>query len=106
MTIFGKGTPTADRHVRRMIAAAVGLCLLVVTLQPMGVGAAPLRSVATLAGDIPLSGDWDGNGTTTIGVFRAGTWFLRNSNSPGGVDVTFSWGAPGDIPVVKLARDS
>lgn len=54
--------------------------------------------------DIPLSGDWDGDGTTTIGVFRivsgAATFFLRNSNSAGFADVSFSFGAPGDIPVV------
>ncbi len=54
--------------------------------------------------DIPLSGDWDGDGTTTIGVFRivsgTATFFLRNSNSAGFADVSFSFGAPGDIPVV------
>ncbi len=54
--------------------------------------------------DIPLSGDWDGDGTTTIGVFRivsgTATFFLKNSNSAGFADVSFSFGAPGDIPVV------
>jgi hypothetical protein len=61
------------------------------------------------AGDVPVVGDWDGNGTTTVGVFRpAGTpfnqttegqWLLRNSNSAGDPEITFVHGAPGDVPV-------
>ena len=53
-----------------------------------------------LRGDVPVTGDWDGDGRDTPGIFRDGTWFLRNSNSPGGVDITFSWGATGDYPIV------
>lgn len=52
------------------------------------------------AGDIPLSGDWDGDGTHTLGIFRNGTFFLRNSNDFGFADVEFPFGAPGDIPIV------
>ncbi len=39
--------------------------------------------------DIPLAGDWDGDGTTTIGVYRPSTctFFLRNSNTTGPVDI-------------------
>jgi hypothetical protein len=61
-------------------------------------------------GDLPVVGDWDGNGTTTIGLFRpAGSpsnnttedqWLLRNSNSTGNADLSFSYGGPGDQPVV------
>ena len=29
-----------------------------------------------MAGDIPVVGDWSGNGTPKIGVFRNGTWYL------------------------------
>lgn len=50
--------------------------------------------------DIPVMGDWDGNGTRTPGVFRNGAWYLRNSNTQGGVDITLVFGSPGDIPVV------
>jgi peptidoglycan/xylan/chitin deacetylase (PgdA/CDA1 family) len=50
-------------------------------------------------GDRLVSGDWDGNGTTTPGVVRGNTWYLRNSNSPGPADVVFVYGAPTDRPV-------
>ena len=37
--------------------------------------------------DLPVTGDWDGNNTTTIGVVRPESnnwrWLLRNSNSGG-----------------------
>ncbi len=59
-----------------------------------------------VTGDIPVTGDWNGNGTTKIGVFRNGTWFLNVSGTgawnpaPGGTDVTYpSFGRAGDIPV-------
>src|SRR5690348_9397307 len=32
-------------------------------------------------GDLPMAGDWDGNGTFTPGVVRGNTWFLRNSDT-------------------------
>jgi hypothetical protein len=52
-------------------------------------------------GDIPITGDWDGNGTTTIGVYRpsTSTFYLRNSNSGGPSIGGFGFGSPGDIPV-------
>jgi FtsP/CotA-like multicopper oxidase with cupredoxin domain len=59
-----------------------------------------------VAGDIPVTGDWNGTGKTNIGVFRNGTWFLNVSGTgawnpaPGGTDVTYpSFGRAGDIPV-------
>lgn len=54
-----------------------------------------------LPGDIPITGDWDGDGVDTIGVFRPATaqFFLKNTNVPGFADFAFSYGAPGDIPV-------
>ena len=46
-------------------------------------------------GDIPVMGDWDGNGTKTPGMVRATpsggrtvyTWYLRNSNTSGVADL-------------------
>lgn len=52
-------------------------------------------------GDIPLLGDWDGNGTDTIGLFRpsTGQWFFRNSNTAGTPTTSFYFGVPGDKPI-------
>ncbi|MBW3538120.1 S8 family serine peptidase [Candidatus Parcubacteria bacterium] len=53
------------------------------------------------SGDVPLMGDWDGNGTRTPGVYRTGdsTFYLRNSNSSGAADIVFQYGAAGDKPL-------
>jgi hypothetical protein len=37
-------------------------------------------------------GDWDGNGTDSVGLVRGGTWLLRNSNSTGSADLAFVYG--------------
>ena len=55
-----------------------------------------------IPGDIPVTGNWEGNGTDRIGVFRSGYWFLDlNGNGvwDEGVDAAFSFGIPSDIPV-------
>lgn len=52
------------------------------------------------ATDVPVVGDWNGDGVTTIGVYRDGTFLLRNSNSAGRADITVHFGSPGDTPVV------
>jgi Divergent InlB B-repeat domain len=59
------------------------------------------------SGDLPLSGDWKGRGTTRFGLFRpsTGQWFL-DGNADGTwdrcrKDICFDgFGLPGDIPVV------
>ena len=52
-----------------------------------------------IAGDLPVSGDWDGSGVTRAGVFRNGQWFL-DWNNDGRSGHPISFGLPGDIPVV------
>jgi hypothetical protein len=52
-----------------------------------------------LAGDYPVVGDWDGNGTATIGVYRNGRFLLRNSNTVGFAEINFLFGSPGDQPI-------
>jgi len=49
------------------------------------------------AGNVPVSGDWDGNGTSTVGFYNpaTSTFFLKNTNSPGNADIIFSFGAGG-----------
>jgi hypothetical protein len=52
-----------------------------------------------LPGDYPIVGDWDGDGTATIGIYRDGAFYLRNSNTIGFADLAFPFGSPGDQPV-------
>jgi surface antigen len=53
------------------------------------------------AGDVPVAGNWDGKGSDSIGVFRAGSWFLSNA-TPGtpGRMIEVLFGQAGDVPVV------
>ena len=50
--------------------------------------------------DVPITGDWTGQGKDTAGIFRNGTFFLRNSNTAGNADNSFAYGAAGDSPLV------
>jgi hypothetical protein len=51
--------------------------------------------------DIPVVGDWDGDGTVTIGIYRPAdaTFYLRNSNSSGNPDLVVAFGSKNDIPL-------
>ncbi len=50
--------------------------------------------------DKALTGDWDGNGTDTVGVRRASALYLRNSNSTGAADVSYAFGRSTDQVLV------
>ena len=52
-----------------------------------------------IPGDYPVIGDWNGNGTANIGVYRNGIFYLRNSNTIGFADIVFAFGLPGDQPI-------
>jgi hypothetical protein len=51
-------------------------------------GAADLTFVYGSPGDIPFAGDWNGNGTDTVAVFRpsTGNWYIRLANAAGSAD--------------------
>jgi hypothetical protein len=53
--------------------------------------------------DLPITGDWDGDGVDTVGVYNSttGVFNLRDSNSPGAPThtYTFTLGNPGDKPI-------
>jgi hypothetical protein len=48
-----------------------------------------------------MAGDWNGDGTYTIGIDRNGVFFLRNAVGGGPADVpAFAFGNPnGDFPI-------
>lgn len=52
-------------------------------------------------GDIPIVGDWDGDGVDTVGVYRpaVATFYLRNSNTSGPADIIAPFGSTGDMPL-------
>lgn len=54
-----------------------------------GLGAADFDFPFGNPGDVPVVGDWDGDGIDTIGVYRRPSWYLRNSNSTGFHDIFF-----------------
>jgi alpha-glucosidase len=50
--------------------------------------------------DLPVVGDWNGDGVDTIGVYRnnTGFYFLSDSNTSPAVNYTVLFGNPGDTP--------
>ncbi len=62
--------------------------------------------------DLPIAGDWNGDGISTIGVYRSsvGQFFLSNSNTTPAVDYLFTFGNPDDAPLAgrwddQITRD-
>jgi large repetitive protein len=96
--------------VQDAVSEADETILLNLSNQSVNVALPDSQAVATIvddvrfafgqAGDVPLSGDWNGDGIDTPGVWRAGTFYLRNSNTPGPADIQFTFGAAGDVPLV------
>ena len=61
--------------------------------------------VGTQAGDIPVVGDWNGDGRTKVGLFRQGFFWILDYNGNGvfeqDLDKTYAFGGvDGDVPVV------
>jgi glucose/arabinose dehydrogenase len=69
------------------------------------INAGQLRRI-TFPARTPMAGDWDGNGTATAGLFTptAGTFALRNTNTPGAADLFFGFG-PGNPNWIAISGD-
>ena len=55
-----------------------------------------------LSGDVPVTGDWNGDGKTEIGLFRNGyAWYLDSNGDGkwGTGDIAYGFGLSGDKPV-------
>ena len=63
-------------------------------------GVADLVFIYGRSTDVPLVGDWNGDGVDTVGVRRGSQYFLRNSNSGGPANLVFQYGRAGDTPVI------
>jgi hypothetical protein len=53
-------------------------------------------------GDLPVAGDWNGDGIETPGIFRpsaAGAFFLENNFVNFAADIFFNFGTNGDLPL-------
>jgi len=56
-----------------------------------------------ITGDVPVTGDWDGDGDDTIGVYRPsdGSWRFKYTLSGGSSDlIVCCFGLAGDVPIV------
>jgi len=63
-------------------------------------------NVGTPGGDVPVVGDWNGDGRTKVGLFRFGFFWILDFNGNGvfeqGIDKTYAFGSEAfdDVPVV------
>ncbi|MBK6314198.1 MAG: hypothetical protein IPF53_07740 [Blastocatellia bacterium] len=50
----------------------------------------------------PLAGDWNGDGSDTIGLYDSvnGNFFLRNTHAPGPADIVFGYGPTNTAPIL------
>ncbi len=63
--------------------------------------AADLSFFFGIAGDVPLAGDWNGDGIDTIGVYRPSIAdFILSNSFSGTIDITAQLGLFGDRPLV------
>jgi hypothetical protein len=71
----------------------------VFTITPRPGSGESLTIVFGQPGDTGVMGDWNADGVDTVGVFKGGSWKLRNSNSAGAADLSFNYGSLGWLPL-------
>jgi hypothetical protein len=51
--------------------------------------------------DLPVTGDWNGDGRTDVGVYRPSshTFYLKNGTAVSWTTTAINWGASADLPV-------
>ncbi|HLL69459.1 MAG TPA: hypothetical protein VK453_27635 [Micromonosporaceae bacterium] len=92
-------SPSVARRWVGVAGAAVVLGASAVAGQPSAMAASCVLPSSPVD---RLTGDWDGDGVDTVGLFDpvSATWFLRNANTAGRPDLCFRYGSPGVAPVV------
>jgi hypothetical protein len=52
-----------------------------------------------MSGDLPLAGDWNGNGTDDVAIFRPSDHTMHLTTDHGLTALTFSFAARADFPL-------
>ena len=79
----GDVAPAADKDTTGVFRPGNGLLYLKNANQT---GLADIALNYGLPGDYPVVGDWNGDGDDTIGIYRNGSFYLRNNNTIGFAD--------------------
>lgn len=84
-------------------ALAIGVFLAAAVIGLRAQGPPPAVVQWGLPGDVPMAGDFDGDGQNDLVVWRPanGTWYLRLSSTRFALDrvVLVQWGLRGDVPL-------
>ncbi len=85
-----------------MTAMATTAPVAAASLAPTTDSAAPSAPDAASAPDQPVVGDFDGDGKTDVGLYRAssGLWQIVPSHDASAANITVTLGSTGDTPVV------
>jgi len=53
--------------------------------------------------DIPVPGDYDGDGRTDVAIYRpaTGLWYILQSTTNFSAYASYQWGVSTDVPVLK-----
>jgi hypothetical protein len=104
---FDIATGTGTAYMTGYLPAAVNPTLFTLNLATgAATGVGVITTTDTLVGISVQNSSATVAGSDTAGVYvsATGAWFLRNSNSPGGADIVFTFG-PGGAGLIPLAGD-